>query len=34
MYCLYMTWNCPHDSKNHEDMICFEETGGKMTFKT
>ena len=34
MYCLYMTWNCPHDSKNHEDIICFEETSVKVTFKT
>ena len=29
-----VTWNCPHDSRNHEGMICFEETGVKVTFKT
>ena len=29
-----VTWNCSHDSWNHEGMICFEETGVKVTFKT
>ena len=29
-----VTWNCSHDSQNHEGMICFEETGLKVTFKT
>ena len=29
-----VTWNCPHDSRNHEGMICFEETGVQVTFKT
>ena len=29
-----VTWNCSHDSWNHEGMNCFEETGVKVTFKT
>ena len=29
-----VTWNCPHDSRNHEGNFCFEETGVQVTFKT
>ena len=29
-----VTWNCPHDSQNHDGPFCFKETGVKVTFKT
>ena len=29
-----VTWNCPHDSRNHEGTFRFKETGVKVTFKT
>ena len=29
-----VTWNCPHDSRNHDGTFCFKETGVKVTFKT
>ena len=29
-----VTWNCPHDSRNHEGTFHFRETGVKVTFKT
>ena len=28
------TWNCPHDSRNHDGTFRFKETGVKVTFKT
>ena len=31
---LSVTWNFAHYSWNHKGMICFEETGVKVTFKT
>ena len=29
-----VTWNCPHDSWNHDGTFRFKETGVKVTFKT
>ena len=29
-----VTWNCPHDSWNHDVTFRFKETGVKVTFKT
>ena len=29
-----VTWNCPHDSRNHDGTFHFRETGVKVTFKT
>ena len=29
-----VTWNCPHDSQNHDGTFLFKETGVKETFKT
>ena len=29
-----VTWNCPHDSRNHDGTFRFRETGVKVTFKT
>ena len=29
-----VTWNCPHDSRNHDGTFHFRETGVKATFKT
>ena len=29
-----VTWNCPHDSRNHDSTFRFKETSVKVTFKT
>ena len=29
-----LSWNCPHDSRNHDGTFRFKETGVKVTFKT
>ena len=28
------TWNCPHDSRNHDGTVRFKETSVKVTFET
>ena len=31
---MFVTWNCPHDSRSHDGTFHFRETGVKVTFKT